>query len=44
MLGMALGVVHYVMPREDWKILPGGMPYLVITKPKDKPKEESPSK
>lgn len=28
-LGLAIGKLHYVMPRESWSILPGGMPYLV---------------
>lgn len=39
LLGMALCVVHYLMPREDWETLPGGMPYLVVTTPTKK--EES---
>lgn len=30
MLGMGLDIVSYLMPREMWEILPGGMPYLVI--------------
>lgn len=29
-LGMGLGLVECLMPREMWKILPGGMPYYVI--------------
>ena len=29
-LGMGLGLVECQMPREMWKILPGGMPYYVI--------------
>lgn len=29
-LGMAIGKVEYVFPREMWPTLPGGMPYLVI--------------
>lgn len=29
-LGMGLGLVKYLMPRELWSALPGGMPYLVI--------------
>lgn len=29
-LGLGLGKVVYVMPREMWRVLPGGMPYLVI--------------
>ena len=29
-LGIGIGKVKYAMPRDMWKILPGGMPYLVI--------------
>lgn len=29
-LGIAIGKVHYLMPREMWSILPGGMLYLVV--------------
>lgn len=29
-LGLAIGKVEYLMPRELWKVLPGGMPYFVI--------------
>ena len=29
-LGMAIGKVDYIMPREMWRILPGGVPYLII--------------
>lgn len=29
-LGMAIGVVSYVLPRNLWPSLPGGMPYLVL--------------
>jgi hypothetical protein len=29
-LGMAIGAVEYLMPREMWCILPGGVPYLVV--------------
>lgn len=29
-LGIAIGKVSYTLPREDWKLLPGGMPYIVI--------------
>jgi len=28
MLGMAIGRVEYVFPRESWPQLPGGMPFL----------------
>jgi len=31
LLGIALGVVKFQLPREVWKALPGGMPYLVIS-------------
>lgn len=29
-LGLATGKMSYLLPRELWKALPGGMPYLVI--------------
>lgn len=29
-LGLAIGKVEFVMPRELWQIFPGGMPYLQI--------------
>lgn len=29
-LGMGLGVVSYVLPREMWAVFPGGMPYFTI--------------
>lgn len=29
-LGMGLGLVSYLLPREMWSALPGEMPYLVI--------------
>lgn len=29
-LGMAIGVVSYLFPRELWRILPGGVPYIVV--------------
>lgn len=29
-LGIAIGKIKYLMPREMWKALPGGMPYFVI--------------
>lgn len=29
-MGIAIGVVEFLVPREHWKILPGGMPYLAI--------------
>jgi hypothetical protein len=30
-LGLASEKLSYLMPRDYWKILPGGMPYLVIS-------------
>lgn len=30
-LGMAIGAVKYVLPRDMWSVLPGGMPYLSVT-------------
>jgi hypothetical protein len=30
-LGIAIGEVKYLAPREMWRMLPGGMPYLLIT-------------
>ncbi len=30
-LGIGIGKVKYPMPREMWSVLPGGMPYYVIT-------------
>lgn len=32
-LGIGLGVARYLMPRNMWSILPGGMPYLSVTVP-----------
>jgi hypothetical protein len=29
-LGIATEQVSYCLPRENWSILPGGMPYLVV--------------
>ena len=29
-LGIAIGKAEFLMPREMWSILPGGMPYLVV--------------
>ena len=29
-LGIAIGEVEYLMPREMWAIFPGGMPYFVV--------------
>ena len=30
MLGRALGYVEWLLPRKMWKVLPGGVPYLVV--------------
>jgi len=30
LLGIALGKVEFLLPRERWSLLPGGMPYLVV--------------
>lgn len=30
MLGIAIGKVEYCLPREMWRMLPGGVPYFVI--------------
>ena len=30
MLGLATGNVQCLMPRDMWKVLPGGMPYYVV--------------
>lgn len=29
-LGIAIGEVEYLMPRELWSAMPGGMPYFVV--------------
>lgn len=29
-LGYAVGKLKFLMPRESWVLLPGGMPYIVI--------------
>jgi hypothetical protein len=29
-LGIGLGLIEYCAPREVWKVLPGGMPYITI--------------
>lgn len=29
-LGNAIGRVSFLMPREMWPVLPGGMPYIVV--------------
>ncbi len=34
-LGIAVGRVQFCLPRESWEIFPGGMPYLVITQPRE---------
>lgn len=38
MLGMAIGKVKYLLPRNLWFILPGGVPYYCITKEINEPK------
>jgi len=30
MLGLAAGLVSELMPRDMWRVLPGGMPYYVV--------------
>ena len=30
LLGIAIGEVEYLLPREMWEAFPGGMPYLVV--------------
>lgn len=34
-LGVATDMVQFLMPREMWKMLPGGMPYIAINNPQD---------
>jgi len=29
-LGIATGKLSFLIPREMWSILPGGMPYLIV--------------
>ena len=29
-LGIAAGLVNFLLPREMWKMMPGGMPYLFV--------------
>lgn len=31
MLGIAAGMVCWLMPRDMWEVLPGGMPYVVVS-------------
>lgn len=33
MLGAALGIARYQLPREMWSALPGGVPYFVVELP-----------
>ncbi len=33
-LGIAIKKVEYCMPREMWKLMPGGMPYIIIKEAK----------
>ena len=30
-LGIALGLASYIMPKEMWSVLPGGMPYFRVS-------------
>jgi hypothetical protein len=30
-LGIAIGKVSFLMPREMWSVLPGGMPYIAVS-------------
>lgn len=30
MLGIGIGKMEYMLPREVWSVLPGGVPYLVV--------------
>lgn len=30
MLGLAVGIIEFLAPRELWSIFPGGMPYMVV--------------
>lgn len=34
-LGIATGQAKYVLPREMWSALPGGMPYIVVIPPEE---------
>lgn len=36
-LGIAAGYMHYLLPREAWPVLPGGVPYLVIFDERQEP-------
>jgi len=36
-LGIAAGLGRWVLPRDVWASLPGGVPYFVVFKPKDPP-------
>jgi hypothetical protein len=29
-LGLAIGKIKYTMPRDMWKVLPGGLPYFTV--------------
>ena len=33
MLGIATGQAAWCMPRDDWLVLPGGMPYVAVVMP-----------
>jgi hypothetical protein len=32
LLGLGIDAVEYLVPREMWRVLPGGLPYLRLTK------------
>ena len=36
-LGIAAGLARWVMPRDLWDALPGGMPFFVVLKPEPAP-------
>lgn len=39
-LGVAVDVMTFLMPRDSWKLFPGGVPYLVITNLRELRKEK----
>lgn len=41
LMGIAASLVKYLMPREDWDMFPGGMPYLVYRDILPKEQEEA---
>lgn len=32
-LGLATGLVQFCLPREEWAVFPGGLPYILFVKP-----------